>query len=93
MENWSVAETIAQVTYGKSANPEAEENQTVEFQTGYNFGLTADTNKDNITEEWNSRGRPQVGTSERLDYNEWKRGYWAGAFQQLGMQHKETKQD
>jgi hypothetical protein len=83
----SLAERIAQVTYGKSADPDAPENQGIDFQDGFATGFEAQTKlappyrvSDEITREFKRRG---LYLKSDASFDEWKRGFWSGVFTQI----------
>lgn len=80
-----LAQVIADVSYGgKSVDPSADENSTIDFQDGFAVGyeqcVQDDIASHPITVEYTRRGfTDQVDAS----FKEWKRGYWAGCFTRI----------
>lgn len=86
-----LSENIAQEIYGKSSNPFAEENLNDDFQSGYSTGMTcgASAPSNYLAAEWATRLKlhgaknMQPFTKEHLAFLDWKRGFWAGRFDQI----------
>lgn len=75
-----IAGNIHRGIYGKSDKANASENQSEEFQTGFAIGKENDPAY--ITAEYWRRGEPIPDTPEFAQFEEWKRGFWAGRIQE-----------
>lgn len=82
----SIANILAQHTYGKSADPAHADNlDSAEFQKGYSFGLEKGR-EDGVaqtSDEYFKRGGALMSDTEKNSFKEWKRGYWAAVFTRI----------
>lgn len=77
------ASHIHKFCYGKSDSVNAAENQSPDFQRGYQAGMNCsddDGRVDLICDEWTRIGKPDHIPDS---FAEWKRGMWAAVFQKL----------
>lgn len=80
----SLAEAIAQASYGKSADPAHPDNTNADFQAGYKVGIVGSQTNTAFEWEYAARGCPDPLTPDEFaSWKEWKRGYWAGTFTSL----------
>lgn len=80
MTTRSISEAIARGLYGRSDKPNAKENQSAEWQSGYEHGLTSQDGAESIEAEFVRR---KCIMSD--GFKEWKKGMWAAIMQRAEM--------
>lgn len=90
-ENFIISKVIAHAMYGKSSNPFAEENASIDFQNGYSAGMK--TNQSTNSRAWRNAWKETYNRIDSEGWKNWKRGFWAGDFDRISSKTSSRNED